>query len=191
MFSIVQDIAHIGQQGDCGLYFGPNSPQSPGDIVSFDFFSMANSFSWQYRKIVNRTKEHSKKHSARQAQSGFKAHRTTRTSRRGTAPTADGRHFHRSSALAMLRPEMHCIAACCQLARDGRTMDAKLMRWQQIIMTFGARVQIMSTSGSACEMDQESRKYRGACPRRCPPRHATHIVSHARFRRTQFEKSSR
>ena len=26
MFSIVQDIAHIGQQGDCGLYFGPNSP---------------------------------------------------------------------------------------------------------------------------------------------------------------------
>ena len=77
-------------------------------------------------------------------------------------------------------------------ARDGRTMDAKLMRWQQIIMTFGARVQIMSTSGSACEMDQESRKYRGACPRRCPPRHATHIVdSHARFRRTQFEKSSR
>ena len=77
-------------------------------------------------------------------------------------------------------------------ARDGRTMDAKLMRWQQIIMTFGARVQIMSTSRSACEMDQESRKYRGACPRRCPPRHATHIVdSHARFRRTQFEKSSR
>ena len=115
MFSIVQDIAHIGQQGDCGLYFGPNSPQSPGDIVSFDFFSMANSFSWQYRKIVNFTKEHSKKHSARQAQSGFKAHRTTRTSGRGTAPTADGRHFHRSSALAMFWPEMHCIATCCPL----------------------------------------------------------------------------
>ena len=76
-------------------------------------------------------------------------------------------------------------------ARDGRTMDAKLMRWQQIIMTFGARVQIMSTSGSAREMDQESRKYRGACPRRCPPRRATHIVSHARFRRIQFENSSR
>ena len=32
MFSIVQDITHIGQQGDFGLYFGPNSPQSPGDI---------------------------------------------------------------------------------------------------------------------------------------------------------------
>ena len=49
-------------------------------------------------------------------------------------------------------------------ARDGRTLDAHFMRRQQIIMTFGARVQIMSTSGSACEMDQESRKYRGACP---------------------------
>ena len=62
MFSIVQDIAHIGQQGDCGLYFGPNSPQSPGDIVSLDFFSMANSISWWYRKLVNCRKEHTKKH---------------------------------------------------------------------------------------------------------------------------------
>ena len=35
-------------------------------------------------------------------------------------------------------------------------MDAKLMSWQQIIMAFDARVQIMSTSRSACEMDQES-----------------------------------
>ena len=41
-------------------------------------------------------------------------------------------------------------------ARDGRTTDAKLMRWQQIIMTFGARVQIMSTSLSAYAMVQES-----------------------------------
>ena len=61
MFSIVQDISLIGQQGDYGLYYGPNSPQSPGDIVSFDFLSMANSFSWQYRNVVNWTKEHTKK----------------------------------------------------------------------------------------------------------------------------------
>ena len=53
-------------------------------------------------------------------------------------------------------------------ARDGRTMDSKLMRWQQIIMTFGARVQIMSTSRSACDMDQESREDRGAYPRIAP-----------------------
>ena len=43
MFSIVQQISPIGQHGDLGLYFGPNSRQSPGDIVSFDFFSMENS----------------------------------------------------------------------------------------------------------------------------------------------------
>ena len=68
MFSIVQDIAHIGQQGDCGLYFGPNSPQSPGDIVSFDFFSIANSFSWWYWKLVNCRKEHTKKHKYQKTQ---------------------------------------------------------------------------------------------------------------------------
>ena len=68
MFSIVQDISHIDQQGDCGLYFGPNSPQSPGDIVSFDFFSIANSFSWWYWKLVNCRKEHTKKHKYQKTQ---------------------------------------------------------------------------------------------------------------------------
>ena len=68
MFSIVQDISHIGQQGDWGLYFGPNSPQSPGDIVSFDFFSIANSFSWWYWKLVNCRKEHTKKHKYQKTQ---------------------------------------------------------------------------------------------------------------------------
>ena len=68
MFSIVQDISHIDQQGDCGLYFGSNSPQSPGDIVSFDFFSIANSFSWWYWKLVNCRKEHTKKHKYQKTQ---------------------------------------------------------------------------------------------------------------------------
>ena len=33
-----------------------------------------------------------------------------RSARRGTAPTTDGRHYHRSSTVAMLRPVMHGIA---------------------------------------------------------------------------------
>ena len=41
-------------------------------------------------------------------------------------------------------------------ARDGRSMDAHLMRRKQIITTFGARLQIMSTSLSAYTMVQES-----------------------------------
>ena len=41
--------------------FRPKQPR-PGDIVSSDFFSIANSSSWQYRKFVNWTKEHTKKH---------------------------------------------------------------------------------------------------------------------------------
>ena len=41
-------------------------------------------------------------------------------------------------------------------ARDGRSMDAHLMRRKQIITTFGARLQIMSTSLSAYAMVQES-----------------------------------
>ena len=47
-------------------------------------------------------------------------------------------------------------------ARDGRTMDAKLMRWQQIIMTFGARVQIMSTSGCLLYTSPSPRDQRGS-----------------------------
>ena len=49
-------------------------------------------------------------------------------------------------------------------ARDGRTLDAHLMRRQQIIMTFGARVQIMSTTRSACPMVRETRDDRDTCP---------------------------
>ena len=41
-------------------------------------------------------------------------------------------------------------------ARDGRSMDAHFMRRKQIITTFGARLQIMSTSLSAYTMVQES-----------------------------------
>ena len=33
-----------------------------------------------------------------------------RSARRGTAPTTVGRHYHRSSTVAMLRPVMHGIA---------------------------------------------------------------------------------
>ena len=49
-------------------------------------------------------------------------------------------------------------------ARDGRTLDAHLMRRQQIIMTFGARVQIMSTTRSACTMVRATRDDGDACP---------------------------
>ena len=44
-------------------------------------------------------------------------------------------------------------------ARDGRTLDAHLIRRQLIITTFGARGRIMSTSRSACAMVQESQNH--------------------------------
>ena len=113
-----------------------------------------------------------------------------RSARRGTAPTTDGMHFHRSRTVAMLWHVMHLIVGCFQLlhlrppswvsgphmtvmwsdhrprtrARDGRTLDAHLMRRQQIIMTFGARVQIMSTIRSACPMVRETRDDGDECP---------------------------
>ena len=37
------------------------------------------------------------------------------TSRRGTAPTTDGMHFHRSRTVAMLWHVMHLIVGCFQL----------------------------------------------------------------------------
>ena len=79
-------------------------------------------------------------------------------------------------------------AVCSGWTHDGRQIDTHALDHHDIWRA-GAK-HIDESFCSACDMDQESREYRGACPQRCPPRHAAHSVSHTRFRCTRFEKSS-